>query len=314
VQSKRGLHHIARSVLLLRAKRIFKEEPDLVEQPESVKATLNIDFADIKSVVEVAVRRATAFLSLGLEDLEMRGCGDLSVGTSIKYHYFPENVDLKNRNIIRKEYQNWLIGSCLKELDQFYGIFLDKLWFALEACALHGTEVPAGYQFDQKFSRDTNVAKKQKRIANRLNIHGYYDEFNSLSHVRNALSHNAGMVRSPIDCNNEERDRLDIKWIGFDLIAIRGGEERAIEGVPFDTNEMPGEGETAINIRWTSRTSSVSANSPIELSMHQLTELCSFYTVMAEKLIQGVSEHFVENGIVSPPPLHPQLDPKPPTL
>jgi hypothetical protein len=123
----------------------------------------------------------------------------------------------------------------LRELDLFYGLFLDRLWFAVEIGELHGSVVPIDCTFDQKFSRKTNIASKQKGVATKLNTADHFDELYSLSLARNALAHHAGTVRSATDCNSIDRDSLTVKWRAFDVLVSRDGQEQVVHQAPFDT-------------------------------------------------------------------------------
>jgi hypothetical protein len=175
------------------------------EEPKTSNITIDIDA--MREVVNRAIRRASAFVRFGLDDLDERDGGDFNLTASIVYNFWPEEISSEFRDAAREEYRAWLVGSCLRELDLFYGLFLDKLWFAIEVGDLHGTSVRSDYMFDPKFARKTNVAAKQCEVAVKLGISDHFSELNSLSLARNALTHHAGVVRSPFDCNNDTRDK-----------------------------------------------------------------------------------------------------------
>lgn len=199
--------------------------------------------------------------------------------------------------LAHQAFRSWILGSCLRELDLFYGLFLDRIWYAIEVAEKHGTKVRSDYVFDTKFSRNPNVAAKQKSVSRKLKMDDYFEQLNSLSLARNALGHNAGFVRSPYDCNNENRNALEIKWLAFDMLAGRNGEEIVVESMPFDPNLLPGEGETEISIRFTARILQVLAGSRIELTHAQLAELCHFYKVVCDKTINGLLAFFEAKGV-----------------
>jgi hypothetical protein len=181
-----------------------------VSAEEPTIGSIGIDIDAMREVVNLAIRRASAFMRFGLDDLESRDGGDFSLAASIHYKFWPEEITTEFREAARDEYKAWLIGSCLRELDLFYGLFLDKLWFAIEVSELHGSSVRSDHIYDTKFARKTNVAVKQVAVANKLGISDYYTQLNSLSLARNALTHHSGVVREPFDCNNAARDTLII--------------------------------------------------------------------------------------------------------
>lgn len=269
---------------------------------ETIIGSIKIDIAGMRELVDLAARRASAFVRLGLDGLEDRGDGDFNLTASLVYRFWPEDIPEETRLAAREEYRAWLIGSCLRELDLFYGLFLDKLWFAIEVAELHGTMVRSDHVFDQKFSRKTNVAAKQREVASKLDVKDYYDELNSLSLARNALTHHAGVVRAPFDCNNEARDSLSLKWLAFDMLAGREGENIVVDHAPFDTHVLPGDGPVQISLRFTPREMLIPAWTAIHLTHPQIAEMCMFYKILCDRMINGYTALLHDRGIVRKEP------------
>ena len=270
------------------------------EEPEIGNVTVDIDA--MRELVNLAIRRVSAFVRFGLDDLNARDGGDFNLHASLAYSFWPETVSLESRNAAREEFRAWLIGSCLRELDLFYGIFLDNLWFAIEVGEAHGSKIPADHMFDQKFSRRTNVAAKQCEVADKLRITSHFSELNSLSLARNALAHHAGIVRQPFDCNNQTRDALVIRWVAFDMLVSRDGDERVVDRAPFDTHSLPGKGPVHISLRFTQRELIVPAGKPIKLTHSQIAELCMFYKILCDNAIKGYCCFLEGKGIQPPNP------------
>lgn len=269
-----------------------------MDRSEQITGTIEINLDAMREVVNLAIRRVTAFVRFGVDDLDGRDGGDFNLAASIVYRFWPENISTEHRDAAREEYRGWLIGSCLRELDLFFGIFLDKIWFAIEVSELHGTLVRSDHVFDQKFSRQTNVAAKHKEVASKLGITHYLDELNSLSLARNALSHNAGVVRSPFDCNDDARGRLAIKWLAFDMVVSRDGEERVVDQSLFDTYTLPGAGPVEVSLQFASREINVPAGNQIRLSNSQIAELCMFYKILCDKAITGYTASLTKKSIL----------------
>ena len=273
-----------------------------MSEVHSIAASIHVDIDQMRGLVEIAIRRASAFARLGLDGLPDRGHGDFNLDASLSYQFWPIEINEHIRNEIRDEFAAWIVGSCLRELDLFYGLFLDRIWFAIEASEVHGRKVRSDFEFDRKFSRQTNVAKKQKEISFKLSIDDYFFEMNSLSLARNALAHNAGLVRAPTDCNNEDRSKLCVNWLAFDMVVSRGGEERIVERTPFDTEELPGEGEVGVALRIAQRCMEIPAGNKISFTRTQLAELCMFYKIIADKTIAGLVEQYRKIGLVQENP------------
>ncbi len=271
---------------------------------EPISRTISINFDELRAIVGVAIRRASAFARIALDELDTRDVTNFNLSAGFTYGFWPEVISNEDRIAAHQEFRSWILGSCMRELDLFYGLFLDRVWYAIEVAEKHGTKVRSDYVFDTKFSRNPNVAAKQKLVSGKLKMDDYFEQLNSLSLARNALGHNAGFVRSPHDCNSENRNALEIKWLAFDMIAGRNGEEMVVENMPFDTNLLPGDGETEISIRFTARVLNVLAGSRIELSHAQLAELCHFYVVVRDRTIDGLVAFFAAKGVsVSQHPL-----------
>ncbi len=256
----------------------------------------------MREVVNLAIRRASAFVRFGLDKLDERDGGDFNLTASLVYKFWPDEIASEPRDAAREEYRAWLIGSCLRELDLFYGVFLERIWFAIEVGELHGSSVRADHTFDPKFARKTNTAAKQRAVSVKLGIADHFSELNSLSLARNALAHHAGVVRSPFDCNNDARDALVIQWLAFDMLASRDGEERVIDHTPFDTHTLPGDGTIQIALRFTPRQLVVPAGHQIKLSHSQIAELCMFYRILCDEAIDGYRTFLAEKGILPSKP------------
>lgn len=269
-------------------------------QPHSISRMININIDEMRELVGVGIRRTSAFVRFGLDKLEEWDGADFNLSASLYYQFWPHEIAEDDRNAAREEYRSWLVGSCLRELDLFYGLFLDRVWFAIEAGELHKKSVLSDYMFDSKFSRITNVANKQRQVAEKLGTADQYEELNSLSLARNALAHHAGLVRSPVDCNNASRDVLEVKWLGFDMLAMRGGEERVVAQAPLDTKELPGEGEIRIAVRFTPRQLIIPAGAKIAFTRSQLAELCMFYKILGDKTIDGLMAFYRTKGLPAP--------------
>ena len=143
---------------------------------------------------------------------------------------------------------------------------------------------------------------KQREVADKLKNADHFGELNSLSLARNALTHNAGVVRSPFDCNNDARDALIIQWLAFDMLVTRNGEERVVDHAPFDTHTLPGDGPVQIGLRFTPRELVVPAGHQIKLTHPQVAELCMFYRILCDKAIDAYRAFLSEKGILRPEP------------
>lgn len=273
---------------------------EAMDQTEPMRKPIPVNFDQMRDRVGVGIRRASAFLNIGLHavrDIESIGFG-IDAGTI--YHFWPEDLPEGVKNEVATEYEAWLLGSCLKELDIFYSLFLDEVWFAIQLLSLHGKPLSTEQKFDEKFAKNTNVANKQKIIAEKLLIDDHYDQLNSLSLARNCLTHAAGIVRRGFDCNNENRDMLVLRWRAMDTYAVRSGVEIKMVSFPFDTWQLPGEGEIQIVMRFNDQSQVFPADSKVVLDQTVIAQLCLFYDIICNEVIQGCMNLYRKNGIEVP--------------
>jgi hypothetical protein len=269
------------------------------------RAKIEINLPEAAELVAIGVRRASAFLRLGLDGLEDRGKGDFNLAAGLNYQFWPAQLTDKDREATRGEYSSWLVGACLQQLDLFYGLFLDRIWFAIEVAGLHGTNVKSDYKFDRKFERDTNVARKHAAVAEKLGVNPHADALNSLSLARNALTHHAGVIRST-DCNNPPaRDVLELQWLALDATISRGGVERLLKGEVFDTAELPSEGESELALKVGVRRMAVPAGQQFVLIPSQIAELCMFYLIMRDQVVSGLIDLLRVKRLLAPAPTPP---------
>jgi hypothetical protein len=271
-----------------------------MKSTESVRREIHINLDEILGLMNIAIRRASAFARLALYDLEERGSRDFNLSAKMLYQFWPEKISHDQRSATRAEFRAWVTGNCLRELDLFYNIFLDRIWFAIEVAERHQKNENNSFQFDTKFEKDSNVANKHKKICEKLGIDSRFESLNSLSLARNALSHRSGAVKRPNDCNNVARDELKMTWLALDTILSRGGLEMLFEGEILDTAKLPGEGEVAVMIRVSERHLHVKAGERLILSEAQLAELCLYYKILSDSVAQGLAGLITQKGIAGP--------------
>lgn len=263
-------------------------------------ANVTINFSEMSGVVDLAIRRVSAFYRFGLDELDLRDGGDFQIASKMVYSFWPQQITDEHREEAKREYKAWLVGNCLRELDQFYKLFQDKVWRALELSQLHEETVKVNHALDGSFAKKTNVAAKQEMIAQKLSIESFVEELNSLSLARNCLTHNAGLVRAPNDCNDENRTVLTVKWLGFDVSVTRGGATIKAETMPIDLRALPGEGEAEFVIHYSPRQLSFDAQQKISIPKDVVAELCMFYKVLCDKVMVGLRDEFIKKGIIRP--------------
>jgi len=139
-----------------------------------------------------------------------------------------------------------------------------------------------------KFKNQTNVAKKLQTIAEEYGIDtDFRAHMPSMSKARNALTHNMGIV-SERHCTHDGELRLT--WMGFEMEV--GGQVVAgdFEPIQVDAGQL-------INLRTNVHSRNIPINTTIELSPHDLHEICLTYWVQAQNIVAVLSAQLGEMGI-----------------
>jgi hypothetical protein len=240
------------------------------DKPRTFLIQLNL--REIFDIASVGVRRASAFLSIALTHNETEDIEDFNLGQRMIYQFWPTPLppDMKSRAI--DEFQHWIVGTCLRELDQYFSMFLDKCWWAIEVIDVAGNPLPENFEFDGKFEGFTNVGKKYFRVCEKLDIAVHEDSFASLSLVRNALAHGSGQVRTR-DCNKDAT--LQVSWLAFELSIQDGDKKHVISRKPFDPISVKKGQIIEYGSKEVSKTFELGER--IQLSLHDIAEICFFY-------------------------------------
>jgi hypothetical protein len=176
------------------------------------RLSLSIDIAGIQDIAQRGARRAIAFIGLGLQATRDGPPKSVTLESRFAVHWFPDPLPLEAAEEIGREYEAWLIGSALKELDLYFALFLDEVWEWTRLSEFHGRQFPPGFGRDQKFRNNTNVGKKLQQVEAALGV--------------NALTHNAGVVRTQ---DTNQSGALSIRWHAPTVVIKADGEEYRID-------------------------------------------------------------------------------------
>lgn len=253
---------------------------------ENINITL--DLTGMLEFASIGVRRASAFLKLGILQSEAEIPDDISLVGGMTYKFWPTPLPEEAKTNIRSEFRSWIIGSCLKELDAYFSLFLDKAWHMLELLELHGKTLHSStvLEFDRKFSSNTNAANKAELFAQKTLISIETDYLNSLSRARNSLTHGAGRVRSrdAKDGNNQ----LSVKWLGYDIVIADGKNELILKNDDFEPYRIQSKDGAKLLLKFVERERRFDIGSKIELTAEDLSEICMFYNQLSAKIHDGL--------------------------
>lgn len=231
---------------------------------------------------------------------------DISLDVGMKYQFWPSPLPNESKESIRSEFVSWAIGSCFKELEAHYSLFLDDVWRTLELSTYHGKTLQAGDSIspDEKFSRDTNTSNKTKRILERMGLPPDVAELNSISRARNALTHGAGRVRKD---DAHDAGGLEISWKAVDLYLIDGDRKVLLSGDPFEPIKVENEAGGSVVMQMVQRKRRFEIGERVQLSSKDLAEICMFFNLQADAVLKGLGAYLTQivqatSATGSPPP------------
>lgn len=258
---------------------------------------LNIDMIAVREIALTGVRRASAFVGLGLKAIQGGPPKSVALDTRCSILWIKEPLSEEAGLNIASEYETWLVGAGLKELDQHFAIFLDQIWELERATKFHNQILEHDLSTDKKFESETNVAKKLLQVGKALDLENLHsDYFQGYSNARNALSHNAGKVRDR-DCT--EDGNLVLRWIAPEfVIPIDDGlhviDQRS--GLPSPQIKA----ETILSFRMREREARFAVGDLLRLSPYDISEICFSYQQMADQICRGLEALFIARGIPVP--------------
>jgi len=266
-----------------------------VQQPKKVE--LKLDLRGTLEIANVGVRRAAAFLKIGDQIQELELPDDFAISGGVAYSFWPNPLPAETKETLRNEFQSWIIGSCLKELEQHFSLFLDRAWHEVGLADLHGSTKPSSFMIkpDEKFSGDTNSASKAEKFLAKTGIELDLECLQSLSKARNALAHGLGQVHERQV--NTDNNSLQVSWIGTDLVLIDGEKEIIYSDKPVDTYQVKSEDGAPLEMRRKKRTKEFVLGERIQFSQHELAEICMFYSQQAAKVHNELVGYLKTKGI-----------------
>lgn len=269
----------------------------------------NIDLGEALETAHAAVRRASAFMILGLRSLGQPMPAVMRLESSIM-GFFPEPIDDGARAAISDEYRSWVVGAALRELEQGYSIFIDKLYQSCVVARGGPASLIPSLKASRKVARNANLRRKLELLRDEFSVSSRMIDFTEgFVKARNALAHAAGQVR-PDDA--DDTGMLVIRWFGVD-VEIIGNSTRVVEAVFREGHArehlvMDPDGAT-VQFRVVSREKAFSASARIDLSPHDLHEICNSFLLDADNLVAQTAAVISAFGIPATLPPRPATRP-----
>jgi hypothetical protein len=263
---------------------------------------LTIDCGALHQIAKLGVRRAAAFLGIGLPITENYVPASLALVKHSMWRFFPEPVpELQAREAVW-QFRSWLVGNALRELDAHFNRFLDEIWMKLELSKLHGMRVRSDHTV-KPISNETNAAKKLQKVMQELgDPEADTSMLWSMSNARNCLTHNLGLV-APRYAQFE--GALLIRWTGFETRIQQGEQYIVVPPVIIDGLQAPDPKQEAdLVMVIVERERRFAVGERVELAPGELHEICIYYSRLADKVMETFTSNLATRGIIpEQPPL-----------
>lgn len=259
------------------------------------KVQIQLDLGKLADIVGIGARRASSFMALGLRVAADASVKNVSLDSNYQIQFMPNELPIEKVREIQSSFRVWIIGNALRELDQMTSIFADRLFEARSLVEFNGRpvtqEVLDGIE---SFKNRTNVAAKLETIAARFGLSSKFQvHMAALSKARNALSHNAGVVGEK---HGNQDGELRLSYIGFEMEV--GGQVVAGEFEPIHVEKGQ-----LIEIRTVEKCKTFPVGTLIDLSAHELQEICLGYHSLAQDLVKSFSDQLQTMGLIKPVPV-----------
>jgi hypothetical protein len=250
--------------------------------------TLTFDLDGALRVAIVGVRRASSFMALGLRVAADDTIRSVKLETNLQIQFMPDPLSEAQSAAVRSEFAKWVIANGLRELDQHFHHYADAIYPALVATKAGGTFPDDIDRLATKWSDETNLGNKLRRLVDEFGIAvAWRTQIASMSNARNAITHNLGRVGPR---HRNDGNTLRLSWRGMDLVA---GD--TVISAPFEPFVV--EGGTKVSIRYGERVKVFQLGQVVDLSAHDLNEICLMFQFQASEIHKGVLEYARANKV-----------------
>lgn len=239
--------------------------------------TINLDL--VKEVAHVSIRRAYVFMGLGINAANSDELDDYHLPGIVQIRAIPGDPTPDQIQGFKNEFRVWVIGNAIREIIQGFEHYLRASYdVLLQVRRSQGNDIevaPLIREFDHK-----GVDRRLRLLAAEFDfLIPEFVDFHGLTKARNCLTHARGYVRSQ-DCT--EGGNLVLKWRAFDF-SVDTNDGQIIE-MPRDLlDPLHIEAGGRVGVRPVDRTLSFCVGERIEVSPHDLRELCSAAQMFVEQ-------------------------------
>jgi hypothetical protein len=256
--------------------------------PAPNKKTVNVDLSKMLDIAKVGIRRASSFMALGLRVAADDTIRSVRLDTNFQIAFMPDPLSAEQSADVRANFAKWVISNALRELEQHFAAYVDAAYPALVATKTKGIPLRELLLQQKTMVNDTNLGSKLRRLEVEFGIKSSsLDHIASMSHARNALTHNLGRVATR-HCNDGQT--LKLTWRGMDMMIG----DKAISG---SFEPVRAEKGASIGVGFPLRERVFKIGQVVELSPHDLSEICLTFNHQADELHRTLIKYAKDNGV-----------------
>lgn len=274
---------------------------------------LTFDFAGMQGRAAIGVRRAAVFLGVAERFLEGDFPQSLSLGKNVIRQFVPDPYPPELLEQLRENWQAWIIGSALREVDQFLSLFLDEAYDLIQQAKIVSREQSPNFHW-KGIEKQTNVADKHKIVISACDeftgVHlEHYACIASLSNARNCLAHDRGIITQK---RVNHAGVLVVQWLSLRTIIRQGDREVDFETVEAPYATDPNGPDAYVALRNDLMRKEFALGELIRFTPDELATICLFYQTIIESVTSQVQKYCRKSGVVFPEQSHQIVDGLPP--
>ena len=259
-----------------------------------IQRTIDID--RVSAVALKGVRRASAFLGLGVNVSRDPEFSKYQLNDFISLRVIPDDLGGDEVAKMKDAFEVWIIVNGLRELVETFALFLDRIH---TSCLLMATSKQAldpddANTFGPAFERK-GIERKLATLRNRFDIGTDKETYlASINRARNCITHRNGIVGAE-DVGDDDVFRL--KWWALDFYIETPDGEKIHLKPPYPENGIYLEDGGTVMMKITDRAVEYSVGDYIRLSPSDLSEICLLFQLSTTEIVKSTIEYAKGIGI-----------------
>lgn len=249
---------------------------------------IHIDFVRILEIAHLGIRRASSFVALGLRVTGDDSIRSVRLDNNFHHVFMPDPLPEEDSRRVRENFGKWVVGNGLRELDQFFSVFLDHVYYALVRISAGGPLNAEATRRLKVNEQDTNLGSKLDRLTEEFGIESAAGvHIATLSQARNALTHNLGRVGGR---HLNDGGALKVSWLQMEIVIG----DQVIAGAFEPIHVSAGQ---EIQIRFSVHEKRFLLGQAIELSPTDISNICMMFHTEADRLVKAAEQFARDRGI-----------------